>query len=84
MTMMIVIAIIMMNVVGASIAAVDKGLKREGVRFKLIVQLKEPGSKDWGQLGWRSVEDEQADEWTTAMGYLWRNFVDDIPKCCHI
>ncbi len=34
------------NVVGASIAAVDKGKKREGVRFKLIVQFKEPGSKD--------------------------------------
>ena len=34
------------NMVGASIAAVDKGKKREGVRFKLIVQFKEPGSKD--------------------------------------
>ena len=34
------------NVVGASLAAVDKGKKREGVRFKLIVQFKEPGSKD--------------------------------------
>ena len=34
------------NVVGASIAAVDKGKKREGVRFKLVVQFKEPGSKD--------------------------------------
>ena len=34
------------NVVGASIAAVNKGKKREGVRFKLIVQFKEPGSKD--------------------------------------
>ena len=34
------------NMVGASIAAVDKGKKREGVRFKLTVQFKEPGSKD--------------------------------------
>ena len=34
------------NVVGASIATVDKGKKREGVRFKLTVQFKEPGSKD--------------------------------------
>ena len=34
------------NMVGASIAAVDKGKKREGVRFKLVVQFKEPGSND--------------------------------------
>ena len=29
-----------------SIAVVDKGKKREGVRFKLVVQFKEPGSND--------------------------------------
>ena len=34
------------NVVGASIAAVDKGKKREGVRFKLMVRFEKPGSKD--------------------------------------
>ena len=34
------------NVVGASLAAVDKGKKREGVRFKLMVRFEKPGSKD--------------------------------------
>ena len=34
------------NVVGASIAAVNKGKKREGVRFKLMVRFEKPGSKD--------------------------------------
>ena len=34
------------NVVGASIAAVDKGKKRKGVRFKLMVRFEKPGSKD--------------------------------------
>ena len=34
------------NMVGASIAAVDKGKKREGVRFKLMVRFEKPGSKD--------------------------------------